>query len=222
MIPVPTPDPEQHPTVAEPVEGPVEALVRLLDVMRQLRVGCPWDAEQTHRSLATYLVEETGEVLDAIETGDDTDLVEELGDLLLQVVFHAEIARQEGRFGIAEVAGGITEKLVRRHPYVFTDADIPQDLMTSWEARKRAEKGRTSSLQGIPERLSALARATKVTSRVRSHGVEVPMADEPITADELGRQVLALVQRAQASGVDADQATRDAVRAFEEAVRAAE
>ncbi|MDN5564891.1 MAG: MazG family protein [Luteococcus japonicus] len=190
--------------------------------MRQLRVGCPWDAEQTHRSLATYLVEETGEVLDAIETGDDTDLVEELGDLLLQVVFHAEIARQEGRFGIAEVAGGITEKLVRRHPYVFTDADIPQDLMTSWEARKRAEKGRTSSLQGIPEHLSALARATKVTSRVRSHGVEVPMADEPITADELGRQVLALVQRAQASGVDADQATRDAVRAFEEAVRAAE
>lgn len=201
---------------------PVEALARLVEVMHRLRRECPWDAEQTHRSLATYLVEETGEVLDAIESGDDTDLVEELGDLLLQVVFHAEIATQQGRFTIDEVAAGITEKLVRRHPYVFTDSAVPDDLMGSWELRKRAEKGRSSSLQGIAEHLSSLARATKVTSRTRNHGVQVAMADEPVTADEVGAELLALVQRAQASGVDADQALREAVRDFETRVRTAE
>ncbi|MEL4505354.1 MazG family protein [Luteococcus sp. H138] len=190
--------------------------------MHQLRTGCPWDAEQTHRSLATYLVEETGEVLDAIESGDDADLREELGDLLLQVVFHCEIAAREGRYDLDDVAHDIADKLVRRHPYVFTDADMPEDLMGSWEQRKGAEKGRTSSLEGIAERLSALARATKVTSRARNHGVAVPTADQPITAEEVGRQVLELVQRAQASGVDADQATRDALRAFEAQVRAVE
>ncbi|MEL4359401.1 MULTISPECIES: MazG family protein [unclassified Luteococcus] len=190
--------------------------------MHRLRDECPWDAQQTHRSLATYLVEETGEVLDAIESGDDADLREELGDLLLQVVFHCEIAAREGRFDLDDVAHDIADKLVRRHPYVFTDAEVPADMMASWEQRKRAEKGRTSSLDGIAQQLSALARATKVTSRVRNHDVAVELADEPITADEVGRQVLRLVQRAQASGVDADQATRDALRAFEAQVLAAE
>lgn len=195
---------------------------RLVAIMARLRRECPWDAEQTHRSLATCLVEETGEVLDAIEAGNDTDLVEELGDLLLQVVFHARIAADEGRFTIDDVARGISDKLVRRHPHVFTDAAVPDDLMGSWEARKRAEKGRTSSLEGIAENLSSLARATKITSRARNHGVDVPMASEPITAQEVGEQVLALVQRAQASGVDADQATRDALRRLERRVREAE
>ncbi len=199
-----------------------DQVVRLAGVMTTLRQACPWDAEQTHRSLSTYLVEETGEVLDAIESGDDADLREELGDLLLQVLFHSEIASRESRFDLDDVARGIADKLVRRHPYVYADSSVPDDLMSSWEARKRAEKGRTSSLQGIADNLSALARATKVTSRVRSHGVDVPLADQPITADEVGRQVLALVQRAHASGVDADQATRDALRHFETLVVSAE
>ncbi len=201
--------------------GP-DQLHRLVKVMERLRRECPWDAEQTHRSLATYLVEETGEVLDAIETGDDTDLVEELGDLLLQVVFHAEIAAQQGRFALNDVARGIADKLVHRHPYVFTDAAVPDDLMGSWEARKRAEKGRNSSLDGIAQNLSSLARATKVVSRARNHGVAVDLASEPITADAVGAQILELVQRAQASGVDADQATRDALRALEGCVLDAE
>lgn len=206
-----------------PVDGPsCEQVTRLAAVMAALRTGCPWDAEQTHRSLATYLVEETGEVLDAIESGDDADLREELGDLLLQVVFHCEIASREGRFTLDDVAHDIADKLVRRHPYVFSDAEVPEDLMGSWETRKRAEKGRSSSLEGIAQHLSGLARATKVTSRARNHGVPVEMADEPIDADEVGRRVLELVQRAQASGVDADQATRDALRAFEARVVAAE
>ncbi|MFC6357620.1 MazG family protein [Luteococcus peritonei] len=190
--------------------------------MTTLRSECPWDAEQTHRSLATYLVEETGEVLDAIESGDDTDLREELGDLLLQVVFHCEIAAREQRFDLDDVAGDIADKLVRRHPYVYGAGEVPEDLMGSWEARKRAEKGRSSSLQGIADHLSALARAAKVTSRVRNHGVAVEMAADPITADEVGARVLELVQRAQASGIDADQATREALRGFEAQVRAAE
>ena len=160
--------------------------------------------------------------IDAIEAGDDTDLREELGDLLLRVFFHSEIAAQQGRFTIDDVARGISDKLVRRHPHVFTDEAVPDDLMDSWEARKRAEKGRTSSLQGIPEHLSSVARATKVVSRARNHHVEVEMAADPITADEVGTQILRLVQRAQASGVDADQATRDALRALEAEVRRAE
>ena len=200
---------------------------RLLDVvatMDRLRSpgGCPWDAEQTHLSLATFLVEETGEVLDAIESGDDADLVEELGDLLLQVYFHAEIARGQGRFDLDDVASGIADKLIRRHPYVFGDAAVPDDLNVTWEARKRAEKGRTSSLGGIAENLSSLARAVKIVTRARHHGVEVELASASITADEVGRAIIDLVARAQASGVDADQATRVAVRALEERVRIAE
>lgn len=189
--------------------------------MAALRVGCPWDAEQTHRSLVTYLVEEAAEVVEAIETGSDADLVEELGDLLLQVVFHAEIARTEGRFDIDDVARGIADKLVARHPYVFGDGAVPDDLMGSWEARKRAEKQRTSALDGIPP-LNGLARATKVVARTRSHGVPVQLPDEPITASEVGEQIVALVARAQASGVDADQAVRDAVRELEQRVKDAE
>ena len=190
--------------------------------MARLRQECPWDAEQTHRSLATYLVEETGEVLDAIETGDDTDLREELGDLLLQVIFHARIAENQGRFDIDQVARGISDKLVRRHPYVFADHDVPDDLMVSWEARKRAEKSRSSALDGVPDALSSLARAGKVVSRSRHHGVPLDLPDEPITAEETGRAIVEIVSRAQACGVDADQATRDAVRALERHVRESE
>lgn len=197
-------------------------VARLAAVMHRLRRECPWDAEQTHLSLLHYLVEETCEVVDAVEAGTDADMQEELGDLLLQVVFHAEIAAQEGRFTLDDVAGGIADKLVRRHPYVFADGDVPADLMGSWEQRKRAEKGRTSSLDGIPERLSALARAQKVVSRSRSFGVDVELDDTPVTADEVGTQVLDLVARAQASGVDAEQAVRAALRALEVRVQQAE
>ena len=122
----------------------------LVEVMARLRDECPWDRSQTHRSLVTYLVEETGEVIDAIEAGTDDDLVEELGDLLLQVVFHSRIGEQGGRFDINEVVGGIVAKLVARHPYVFSDEEVPEDLDAAWEARKAAAKGRTSSLDGSP------------------------------------------------------------------------
>ena len=194
----------------------------LVAVMARLRDECPWDRSQTHRSLVTYLVEDTGEVVDAIEAGTDDDLVEELGDLLLQVVFHARIAEGEGVFNIDEVVGGIVAKLVTRHPYVFSDEDVPEDLDAAWEARKAAAKGRTSSLDGIAHSLSSVARSAKVISRARSRGVDVELPEEPITAEQTGDELLTLIARAQASGVDADQALRDRLRRLESDIRDAE
>ncbi|HHV20594.1 MAG TPA: MazG family protein [Propionibacterium sp.] len=190
--------------------------------MARLRVECPWDAQQTHRSLVRYLVEETCEVIDAIEAGDDAHLQEELGDLLLQVVFHAAIAAEAGRFDIEDVARGIADKLIERHPWVFTDTDLPDDLNATWEAAKKSAKGRESALDGIPHSLSALSRALKVVSRVRSHGVPDGLPTHPITPDEVGSQALDLVARAQAAGIDPEQAVRDALRDYEDRVREAE
>jgi XTP/dITP diphosphohydrolase len=198
-------------------------LTRLIEVMATLRVKCPWDAEQTHRSLVQYLVEEAMETVEAIESGDRSHLREELGDLLLQVVFHAGIAAEEpDGFNIDDVARGVADKLISRHPYVFAGDQTPEDLHGSWEQRKAVEKGRRSVLQGIPEQLSALARAAKIISRARSRRVDLPLDDEPITADEVGRQVLSLTARAHACGIDPDQAVRDAVRDLERQVQAAE
>lgn len=197
--------------------GAHPGLDRLVEVMHALRAGCPWDARQTHRSLVHYLVEETLEVVEAIETGSDEHLREELGDLLLQVVFHAEIAAETGRFDIDDVAAGIAGKLVARHPYVFAAGDVPDDLMGSWEQRKRAEKGRTSALEGIPARMSALTRAHKVIARARYHGLDVdPLL--PAAPDDVGTALLTLVARAHADEVDPDQALRDAVRSLEAAI----
>jgi len=191
--------------------------------MARLRHECPWDAQQTHRSLVQYLVEETAETIEAIEIGDQDHLREELGDLLLQVIFHAAIAsEQDPGFTVEDVAQGIADKLISRHPYVFATEEVPSDLHYTWEQRKAAEKGRTSALQGIPAELSALARANKIISRVRSRRVAVALPDEPTTAQEVGVQLLALAARAQATGIDPEQALRDAVRTLEAHVRDAE
>jgi XTP/dITP diphosphohydrolase len=170
-----------------------------------------------------YLVEETAETVEAIEVGDQDHLQEELGDLLLQVIFHAQIASEQAcGFTVEEVARGIADKLISRHPYVFASAEVPVDLHYTWEQRKVAEKGRTSALQGIPQQLSALARVNKIISRVRSQRLEVALPDNPTTAEEVGDQILALAARAQATGIDPEQALRDAVRALEARVRRAE
>ncbi|WP_183341690.1 nucleoside triphosphate pyrophosphohydrolase [Microlunatus antarcticus] len=192
--------------------------------MHRLRAECPWDAEQTHRSLVPYLVEESCEVVEAIEAGTTDDLREELGDLLLQVVFHSELAAEEGAFNVQAVAAGIADKLVRRHPHVFATETAPDDPHASWEQRKAVEKGRTSALEGIPEQLSALSRAGKILSRARSRRVPLaaPAEVEPITDEALGEALLDLVVRAQASGLDAEQSARTAVRRLEVRVRDAE
>jgi XTP/dITP diphosphohydrolase len=203
-------------------------LERLVAVMRRLRRDCPWDARQTHSSLVPYLVEEACEVVEAIETGSTADLREELGDLLLQVIFHAEIsAEDDGGFDVESVAAGIADKLVARHPHVFAADQVPADLHYTWEQRKVAEKGRTSVLQGIPEQLSALSRASKIIGRARSRRVQLPVPTgisdgEPVGTEEIGDRLLALVVWAQSQGIDAEQAARGAVRRLEAQVRDAE
>lgn len=188
---------------------------RLVAVMTTLRRECPWDSQQTHRSLVQHLIEEAAETVEAIESGSPDHLREELGDLLLQVVFHAEIA---AGFGIGDVARGIADKLIARHPYVFAGEDRPADLHGTWERHKAVEKGRRSALEGIPDQLSAVARAGKILSRARNRGVPVVL---PRT-EGVGAALLALIVQADAQGIDPDQALRDAVRDLEGAVLAAE
>lgn len=208
--------------MVSPSGDATDAFAGLTAVMARLRRECPWDAEQTHRSLVPYLIEEACEVVEAIEDGTDTDLREELGDLLLQVVFHATIATERDAFTLAEVCDGIAEKLVSRHPYVFADGEVPGDLGATWEQRKATEKGRRSALEGIPAQLSSLARASKVITRSTNRGVGPELPTDPITDDELQQQLRTLLGRAHASGLDVDQAARDVARGLEAEVRAAE
>lgn len=212
-------------------------MARLREVMLTLRRQCPWDSRQTHRSLVPYLIEETSEVVEAIEAGDEHHghLEEELGDLLFQVIFHSAIAEEtdEG-FDLADVARGVADKLIARHPDIYrldrpagTDAgadsdDAAANRERSWEVRKAREKGRRSVLEDIPEQFSALARANKIITRARAHTVPVSLPADPVDADELGRELVGLVARAQAGGIDAEQAARDAVRDLEIQVGQAE
>jgi XTP/dITP diphosphohydrolase len=198
---------------------PGERLLELVAVMDRLRRDCPWDREQTHRSLARYLMEETYETLEAIDTGDLTHLREELGDLLLQVYFHARIAEEgEAGFSIDDVAGDIVEKLVRRHPHVFADVDVADadEVGRNWESIKASEKGRASVLEGIPLAMPALALADKTVTRALTVGIT------PTVTGGLGDRLLGLVVEAGALGEDPEQALRDAVRRLADDVRAAE
>ena len=200
-------------TSGAPVETPGRRLLDLVDVMDRLRVDCPWDREQTHRSLATYLLEETYEVLEAIDTGDRDHLREELGDLLLQVYFHARIASEDADgFDIDDVAGGIADKLVYRHPHVFAGLEVADadEVDRNWERLKAAEKQRASVLDGIPAALPALAYADKVLARL---GTAASAGGSGAPTDEgVGDRLLALVREARADGIDPEQALRDAVR----------
>ena len=195
-----------------------EPLVDFLDVMRRLRAQCPWKAEQTHRSLARYLLEETHETIEAIEVGDPDHLREELGDLLLQVYFHAVIAEESGDFTLDDVARGITEKMLRRNPHVFgaADPDAPQDAAAvndAWQQIKATEKAREHVTDGLPPTLPALLHADKVLDRLaREGGAPVVLAPTGEDGDDLGDRLLALVVEARAADRDPEQALRDAVR----------
>jgi XTP/dITP diphosphohydrolase len=199
---------------------PGARLLDLVTVMDELRRSCPWDKEQTHESLARYLVEEAYETLEAIEAGDYTHLREELGDLLLQVYFHARIAAEDPEHGftIDDVAGGIVDKLVHRHPHVFAGLDVADaaEVEANWEQLKAAEKGRESVLEGVPLGLPALALADKVVGRAAKLDVAPP------PGSSLGDRLLALVVQARAEGADPEQELRRAVRRLADAVRAAE
>jgi len=204
---------------------PGARLLDLVDTMDRLRSpgGCPWDAQQTHHSLMTYLVEETYETLEAIETGDRAHLREELGDLLLQVVFHSRIAAEhpDEPWAVDDVAGDIVEKLVRRHPHVFgpdAGATTAAEVEATWHTSKTAEKGRGSALDGVPLALPALSLAAKLMHRSRSHGVVV----DPVDDDGLGSRLMQLVAEGQSQGVDAETELRAAARRYLARVTAAE
>jgi len=190
-------------------DRPGERLLDVVAVMDRLRSpgGCPWDAKQTHRSLMPYLLEEAYEVYDALERDDLEHLREELGDLLLQVVFHARIASETG-WGIDEVAGDLVDKLVRRHPHVFEGAPA-DDLEGSWEALKAAEKGRVSITEGVPLGQPALSLAAKLQRRAARVEAPVPPGD-----GSLGGRLWDLVAECVAAGVDPEQALREVARGF--------
>ena len=197
-----------------------ERLVEFAKVMEQLRAECSWKREQTHRSLARYLLEETHEVLEAIDTGDLEHLREELGDLLLQVYFHAIIAAESGAFTIDDVAADVIDKMRRRNPHVFPpegerveggDAQAldAETINEVWESIKAQEKKRGSVHEGIPPTLPALLYADKVLDRLQRQG-STPTVDAG--SADIGERLLAVVAEARSTGVDPEQALRDAVR----------
>jgi XTP/dITP diphosphohydrolase len=218
-------DPPEVEILVGSYDVPGSRLLDLVAVMDRLRSpgGCPWDEEQTHESLVPYVIEETHELVEAIESGDRPHMVEELGDLLLQVVFHARVGQEhpEAPFGIDDVAGGIVEKLVRRHPHVFADvdADTSQEVAANWEQIKAAEKPhRTSPLDGIPEGMPALARASKAAGRLSTAG-RLDLAEAAAADDDLGSRLFALVLEARDNGQDPEAALRAVVRALDGQLR---
>jgi tetrapyrrole methylase family protein/MazG family protein len=212
-------------TLYLPVGAPAVAaeVARFAELVRTLRERCPWDREQTHRSLTRHLLEETYEVLEAIENLDEPGgvehLEEELGDLLFQVVFHATLAAEEGSFTLADVAVGIHDKLVRRHPHVFgtVEAETSGQVMRNWEQIKREEKGRASIMDGIPGDLPSLLYAHKVQRKAASAGVEVE-PDDAMAADatdeEIGALLFGVVALARRAGVDPEAALRATTARF--------
>ena len=232
-----------------PEDGtPGAALLRLVEVMDTLRVSCPWDAKQTHETLAPYLIEECYEALEALEDGDPAALRDELGDVLLQVVFHARVAaeRTDGTgFNIDDVATGIVEKLIRRHPHVFSDVQVsgPEDVKRNWDAIKAAERGGRegalpTALGSVPFGQPALSLAAQLQRRAERAGVPAELADLPTGAaggpasggpatdgpgpdgvSEIGAALFSLVAQARAAGVDPELELRAAARSYRERVR---
>jgi XTP/dITP diphosphohydrolase len=217
----------------------MEKLTSLISTLHTLRApgGCPWDAEQTHRSLIQYLLEETYELIEAIESGNREEVIEELGDVLYQVIFHSDLAT-EGTFGepftIEDVAEFMEQKMIGRHPHVFGSQEVKDriaartgaDVVSVWEEHKKKEKPeRQSVLDGIPQAMPALALATKVMGRAEKIGLlekssnqAIPISDE----EELGKLLLAIVSSARAKDLDPERALREATRELQVEIRSYE
>jgi tetrapyrrole methylase family protein/MazG family protein len=229
------------PLVPLPPRSSLHSWDDLVEIMARLRMGCPWDREQTHRTLVPYLIEETYEVVEAIESGDLDALCEELGDLLLQIVFHSQVATETGKFSVADVVNALSNKMVRRHPHVFGDAVI-EDVdaqWRNWERLKALEKtgrNRKSRLDGIPKHLGALQRGQRMQEKASRVGFdwvgvggileklteelgELAQArrdnqDDPHVREELGDVFFTLVNLSRALGIDAETAMRQANEKF--------
>ena len=203
-------------------------LDRAAEVMREVRERCVWTQQITHEALVPYLIEESHELIDAIETGNRGELREELGDLLWQVLFHAEIASRERSdpFTIDDVAGDLADKMVRRHPHVFAGevATTPDEVLVHWNAAKAAEKReRTSVLDGVSRGMPALALAEKLLGKAAKVGLAAGDAGLDASAEaSIGDRLLALVAEARSAGIDAEGALRVRLRVLESEIRAVE
>jgi tetrapyrrole methylase family protein/MazG family protein len=219
-----------------------EQFVKLVEIMHRLRSECPWDRQQTHKTLRPYLLEETHEVLAALDDDRHDLLREELGDLLLQVVFHAELAAEAGTFTITEVVEGICGKLTRRHPHVFGDAGpaTVEDVLRRWEGIKASVEAKGSCLEGVPAALPALSKAVRVLSKVQQVGIPLWAADEALQvveealavlspgrgdgpddekASAVGALLLGVALLARSGGIDAEDALRKAISEVEREFR---
>ena len=200
-------------------------LNRLRDVMDRLRSpgGCPWDAEQDHVSLLKFLLEESYEFIEAVEENDRDAMQEELGDLLLQVYFHSRMAEEdkEQPFNIEDVAKGVADKLIRRHPHVFSDTVVSSssEVLENWEAQKAVEKGRTSAVDGVPLAQPALTLVSKLLYRASKSNYKLPIAEpvklpDGIDQDQFGQLLLGLISQAVEKGLDPEAALRGAAKSL--------
>ena len=204
-------------------------IVKLLAVMARLRspTGCPWDREQDHRSLRFHAVEEVYELLDAIEAGDDHEMVEELGDLLLQVIFHCQLARERAAFDFDDVVQHLVDKLIRRHPHVFgvSNAKTVDAVWVQWEQIKKAEKQgtrhhRASAMDGVPKHLPGLLRAQKLAKKATKAGlVSVRARSRKVRRSDFGKKLFRLAADAQARGWSAEELLRAEIDRQERAWR---
>jgi XTP/dITP diphosphohydrolase len=207
-------------------------LQRLVEVMDRLRSpgGCPWDAEQTHESLLKYLLEESYEFIDAIETDDREGMREELGDVLLQVYFHSRVAQDHPTdpFSIEDVARGIADKLISRHPHVFENLEVSgtDEIIENWEAIKAREKGRTSAIDGIAMSQPALPLVSKILYRAEKYDVEVDIpsfdSSEAATDASVGEALASVIAWAHTNGIDPENALRAQARKMIEAIQSQE
>jgi len=200
-------------------------LTRLREVMDKLRSpgGCPWDAEQDHVSLLKFLLEESYEFIEAVEENDRDAMQEELGDLLLQVYFHSRMAEEdkEQPFNIEDVAKGVADKLIRRHPHVFSDTVVnsSSEVLENWEAQKAVEKGRTSAIDGVPLAQPALTLVSKLLYRASKSKYKLPIAEpvklpDGIDQDQFGELLLGLISQAVEKGLDPEAALRGAAKSL--------
>jgi MazG family protein len=222
-----------------------DEFLRLIEIMARLRTDCPWDRSQTHLSLRPYLLEEAYEVLEALDRADRDELREELGDLMLQIVFHAELAEEQGAFDMEDVLRTINQKLVRRHPHVFADADAatPAEVYHRWERIKANEEKKPSALEGVPAALPALVKAARILAKVRQTGLDpFEQKDAPAEAREIldeleardagtggraaahaiGMLTLTVAELAREHEVDPEDALRETLLRFTEAFRGEE
>jgi XTP/dITP diphosphohydrolase len=212
---------------------PIQQLVQVMDQLRSPG-GCPWDAEQTHESLARYLLEETYEALEAMDQGDLTSLQEELGDLLLQVVFHARIAQEtDPEFSLDSIAQGVVDKLIRRHPHVFSDLDLQtnEELEANWANIKATEKQRDSVTDGVPVAMPALQLATQLVYRSRKLNVaptenslkeDLRAVISEVSESEIAQLLIATVELAREKDIDPESVLRSEMTEYRAKIRKSE